>query len=232
MDRYHRTARPSSEHEEVTNPHMARIDPGGDSALLPLTDEDVMLRSRDDPDVFRLLVQRYGKKVYNFLLRLTRDPTVAEDLLQETLLKAFEGRVQYRARGAFSSWLFTIARNLSADRSRSRSRRNVISLDARALRAGPPQAAAGLCLRGAVRGYSDAGRPVGGVAGDPRPLARVARPLSGRFGGAALPRPEHHPELQAERRALASGPFAQRLDQPPDRCLAAPGPPRCSGAGP
>jgi RNA polymerase sigma-70 factor (ECF subfamily) len=101
------------------------------SDLATLTDEEIMLRSRQDPEAFAVITERYQKKVYNVLLRSVQDPTTAEDLFQETFLKAFEARHRYQVRGSFASWLFTIARNLLTDRSRLQGRGKVISLDAR-----------------------------------------------------------------------------------------------------
>lgn len=95
------------------------------------TDEELMLLSREQPEAFSAISERYGKKIYNFVLGLIEDRTAAEDLLQEAFMKAFEARKSYEGRGALSSWLYTIARNLVRDRARGARHGKVVSLDAR-----------------------------------------------------------------------------------------------------
>lgn len=77
-----------------------------------------------DESAFAEIVRRYGDPVFAFLVRSTRDRMLAEDLAQETFLKAWRALPRYRPRpGArFSTWLFGIARNLAIDDHRRRSR--------------------------------------------------------------------------------------------------------------
>lgn len=70
---------------------------------------------------FQALYDRHSRAVFNFLLRLTGDRQIAEDLLQETFLRVFSHREDYRPTAAFRTWLFTIARNLAIDQLRQRS---------------------------------------------------------------------------------------------------------------
>lgn len=67
------------------------------------------------------LFDRYRLPVYRFLRRLLRDEAVAEDLTQETFLRALGGR--YQADGHERAWVFQIARNLARDHARAGSRR-------------------------------------------------------------------------------------------------------------
>lgn len=90
-----------------------------------------MLLSRDQPEAFSAISERYSKKIYNFVLGLMDDRAAAEDVLQEAFLKAFEARRSYEGRGALSSWLYTIARNLVRDRARGNRHGKVVSLDLR-----------------------------------------------------------------------------------------------------
>ncbi|MFQ5899496.1 MAG: RNA polymerase sigma factor [Candidatus Methylomirabilia bacterium] len=69
---------------------------------------------------FQLLYDRHHRAVFHFLLRFFGDRQTAEDLLQETFLRMFAHREEYRARAAFKAWLFTIARNLVFDQLRRR----------------------------------------------------------------------------------------------------------------
>lgn len=74
-----------------------------------------MKRRKDDFDV---IVELPGLKRY--ALVLTRDGAEAEDLLQDTLLKAYEGRRSWRPDRALRPWLFAIMHNAHASRRRSR----------------------------------------------------------------------------------------------------------------
>jgi RNA polymerase sigma-70 factor (ECF subfamily) len=68
-------------------------------------------------------VDEYLPRVYRFALRLTGSRQEAEDLAQETLLKAWRGRGQLRDARATAVWLFTICRNLWNDQLRRNARR-------------------------------------------------------------------------------------------------------------
>src|SRR5271169_3420842 len=75
------------------------------------------LRQRD-PDVLDRLIEQYQHRLYRYLLFLTGNPALAEDLFQETWIRVLERGHQYNAKSKFDSWLFAIARNLVIDVSR------------------------------------------------------------------------------------------------------------------
>ena len=64
-----------------------------------------------DRPAFAELVERYWDRLYRWLYHLTRDPHAAEDLAQESLLKAFAAIRSFRAGSNFRAWLFRIAHN-------------------------------------------------------------------------------------------------------------------------
>jgi RNA polymerase sigma-70 factor (ECF subfamily) len=64
------------------------------------------------------LLQEYVPRVYRFALRLTRNPHAAEDLTQETFLRAWRSHGRLRDPGAARVWLFHIAANLWRDQKR------------------------------------------------------------------------------------------------------------------
>lgn len=65
-------------------------------------------------NALKVLYDRYGKSVYNFILRYTNNREIAEDLLQETFTKAwFSSHSFDPEKGAFKSWLFTIGINIT-----------------------------------------------------------------------------------------------------------------------
>jgi len=76
--------------------------------------EPVRLR-RGDPEAFDALLARYQNRLYRYLLRLTANRAVAEDLFQETWLKVITRIHRYDDRRPFEPWLFSVARNLAID---------------------------------------------------------------------------------------------------------------------
>jgi RNA polymerase sigma-70 factor (ECF subfamily) len=90
-----------------------------------------MLRYRDgDVRAFELLVTRHRKPLFNFILRFVRDPAAAEDVTQETFLRLIKGADAYQRQAKFTTWLYTIARNLCVDAARRGKHRKAASLDA------------------------------------------------------------------------------------------------------
>ena len=77
------------------------------------TDKQLVEQALDGHvEAFNLLVWRSQRHLYNFLLRLTGDRTLAEDLCQETFLRSYLHLKELRDRERFRSWLFRIAVNL------------------------------------------------------------------------------------------------------------------------
>jgi RNA polymerase sigma-70 factor, ECF subfamily len=74
--------------------------------------------TRRDPDLLDHLIELYQQRLYRYLLFLTGNPALAEDLFQETWIRVLERGHQYNAKSKFESWLFAIARNLVIDVSR------------------------------------------------------------------------------------------------------------------
>jgi RNA polymerase sigma-70 factor (ECF subfamily) len=70
--------------------------------------------------VLRSLHDRHAPELWRFALRLTHDPQVAEDVVQEALLRAWrDPQLVKRSDAAARAWLFTVTRNLVVDRWRS-----------------------------------------------------------------------------------------------------------------
>ena len=83
---------------------------GGSRVPASSTEELVAQCQAGQRGAFALLVERYQERVFNFLLQLTRHRQDAEDLTQVTFLKAYQSLPRYRGTGAFTTWLFTIAK--------------------------------------------------------------------------------------------------------------------------
>jgi len=83
-----------------------------------------------DARAFSTLVTRHRQAVYNFILRYVGQRQRAEDLLQECWLKVVRSSSEYEPKARFTTWVFTIARNLCVDSARKESYRKADSLDA------------------------------------------------------------------------------------------------------
>ena len=70
---------------------------------------------RRDPDLLDRLIEQYQHRLLRYLVSLTTDRAIAEDLFQETWMRVLERGHQYDGRHEFSTWLYTIARNLTID---------------------------------------------------------------------------------------------------------------------
>ena len=87
------------------------------------TDLAAVERTRaGDTAAFRVLVERYGRSVFRLAFRMTANEFDAEDVVQETFLRAYKQLDSYESRSSFSTWLYRIAANYSLDLIRSRKR--------------------------------------------------------------------------------------------------------------
>ena len=95
----------------------------------PDPDAALMLRvQRGERAAFAELVDKYRQPLANFIFRTVRDETEAEDLAQNVFLQVYKSRDRYKRTAKFSTWLFTIARNLCLNELRRRSRHPAESL--------------------------------------------------------------------------------------------------------
>lgn len=93
--------------------------------MLP-DDETVIARARDgDEDAFRLLVERHSRNIYRLAHRMTGRPADAEDVVQETFIRAHRQLSRFEARANFGTWLYRIGFNCAVDFVRSRAVREV-----------------------------------------------------------------------------------------------------------
>jgi len=96
-----------------------------------LSDKDILFNLVDeDIESYSILVDRYKNRLLNFVYRFVKDFDVAEDIVQETFLRVYRKRHNYKAIANFSTWLFTIAGNLAKSELRRRKRWKFFSLDA------------------------------------------------------------------------------------------------------
>ena len=72
-------------------------------------DSEPLRLRRGEPDAFEALLARYQNRLYRYLLRLTANRAVAEDLFQETWLRVITRIHLYDERRPFEPWLFRVA---------------------------------------------------------------------------------------------------------------------------
>ncbi len=93
-------------------------------------DAALMLRVKQgDTGAFAELVDKYKQPVMNVACRMLRDATEAEDLAQNVFVQVYKSAPRYQVASKFSTWLFTIARNLCLNEIRRRARHPAGSLD-------------------------------------------------------------------------------------------------------
>ena len=86
-----------------------------------LSDQEVVLQAREGREAaYRELIRRYERPIFALIFRMVRDRELAEDLSQETFVKALNAIGSYRPEFKFSSWIFKIANNAAIDHLRRR----------------------------------------------------------------------------------------------------------------
>jgi RNA polymerase sigma-70 factor (ECF subfamily) len=152
-----------------------------------------MMRFQDgDRPSFVVLVRRHKTPLYNFILRHVRSRSHAEDLTQDVFVRVVQSAATFKHEARFSTWIYSIARNLCIDHLRKMSLRRHPSLD---------QAARD----------DDASAPLGDRLADASPGAAADRRLTSRdIGERIVVAVEELPEEQREvflLRQLAQVPF-------------------------
>lgn len=96
-----------------------------------VTDEALMIRfQQGDRAAFAVLVKKHKSPLFNFALRQIRVRTTAEDVVQETFVRVVQNAADFKHEARFTTWLYTIARNLCIDHLRKGALRKHPSLDA------------------------------------------------------------------------------------------------------
>jgi RNA polymerase sigma-70 factor, ECF subfamily len=91
---------------------------------MPHSDAAAVALARDgDSEAFRALVERHSRAVFRVAHRMTGSPQDAEDVVQETFLRAYRQLGRFESRANFGTWLHRIAVNCSIDLIRSRRHR-------------------------------------------------------------------------------------------------------------
>jgi len=100
-----------------------------ESPLEERADEELMLLyAEGEVKAFEILLKRYERPLFNFIVRSVRREDLAEELLQEVFIRVIKSASNYQQTAKFSTWIYTIARNICIDRARKKSGKE-LSLD-------------------------------------------------------------------------------------------------------
>ena len=92
---------------------------------MELTDAAFVAKARGgDPEAYRVLVERHSRALFRLAFRMTGNESDAEDVVQESFLRAYRQLGKFDERASFGTWLYRIATNCSLDLVRSRKRRS------------------------------------------------------------------------------------------------------------
>ena len=99
--------------------------PGAFAGTLMNSSRDLVTRvCQGDQEAFRLIFDRYSRPVIGFIYDMVSDRALAEELTQETFVRAFRGIHSMKPETKLSTWLFGIARNVARESLRARTRAN------------------------------------------------------------------------------------------------------------
>ncbi len=145
-------------------------------------DEALVVRfQRGDRAAFATLVRRHQRGLYNFALRTLRERTAAEDVVQDAFIRIAHAALDFKPEAKFSTWAYTIVRNLCIDQIRKNSYRRHPSLDH------------------GRRGDEGEGPTLGERTKDPRGLSDIERTVDGeRMKARIIEAIEGLPEEQRE----------------------------------
>jgi len=97
--------------------------PGAFAGSLMNSSADLVARAASgDQEAFRLIFERYSRPVISFIYDLVSDRDLAEELAQETFVRAFRSLAARRQETKLSTWLFGIAKNVARESLRARAR--------------------------------------------------------------------------------------------------------------
>ena len=120
------SAMPEQEQQRPTSPA-----PDDVTADQKTSSDEVLMQAfaRGEAACFDILVRRHQDAVLNFILRTIRQRARAEELLQEVFIRVVKARGRYEVTAKFTTWLYTIARNICFDELRRGRLRQTQSLD-------------------------------------------------------------------------------------------------------
>ncbi|MFI3263592.1 MAG: sigma-70 family RNA polymerase sigma factor [Rikenellaceae bacterium] len=97
-----------------------------------ISDQSLILSYRQgDEQAINILIERHRKRVYNYILMLVKDSSIADDIFQDLFIKVLASlkNGKYSDHGKFISWLLRIAHNMVIDYFRLKNSKNLVSTD-------------------------------------------------------------------------------------------------------
>jgi RNA polymerase sigma-70 factor (ECF subfamily) len=109
--------------------------PGAYAEAVMNSAEDLIARARrGDEEAFRLIFERYTRPIISFIFYMVNHADLAEELAQETFVRAYKNLNALRDEAKLSTWLFGIAKNIAREAIRERHREHAqVELDERAV---------------------------------------------------------------------------------------------------
>lgn len=112
---------------EAADPSLTEESFGGN---MNLSDEELMINcSRGMPGAFAILMRRYESRLCKYINGFVKNNDLAQDLTQETFLRAYRSRKNYVPKARFAAWIYRIATNLCHDEFRKRRTSPTVSLN-------------------------------------------------------------------------------------------------------
>jgi RNA polymerase sigma-70 factor, ECF subfamily len=106
--------------------------------LKDIADEELLERFRGgDARAFEELMRRHRTPLYHFIHRSVRNPATSEEILQDAWLRILQGAAEFQRASKFTTWAYTVARNLCIDHARKSSLRRHPSLEQSSSEGGP-----------------------------------------------------------------------------------------------
>ena len=105
----------------VVNIDTQRVGTGTSVGTLMNSSEELVSRARSgDEEAFRHIYERYARSVVRFIYGMVGEADLAEELMQETFVRAYDNRNKLRDDAKLAAWIFGIARNIALNALRSR----------------------------------------------------------------------------------------------------------------
>jgi RNA polymerase sigma-70 factor (ECF subfamily) len=101
-----------------------------DKKLISLSDEELIKEFQDNNtlEAYEILVKRFKDPLMNFVYRFLGDRDICTDIVQDTMIKFYLKKDSYQSIAKFSTWIYTIAGNLSKNELKRRNRRTILSI--------------------------------------------------------------------------------------------------------
>lgn len=113
----------------IQNSHISYLMSSKNKMSYKYTDENLILKfQQGDLNAYNELVNRYQNKLLNFIYYYVGNLELAEDVVQDTMIRLYNKKHYYREIAKFSTWIYTIAKNIANTELRKKKRKGIVSL--------------------------------------------------------------------------------------------------------